>query len=306
VSDHRATASGGPNFAYDLCVRRIRGDEAANLDLSAWDVAFNGAEPVRRATVEAFSERFAASGFRHESFYPCYGLAEGTLMVTGGTRQRPPRFDDDGVAACGRADEGHVVLIVDPASRTSLPDGRAGEIWTAGPSVARGYWDRPAESRETFAATLAGSDRGPFLRTGDLGFLLDGELFVTGRIKDLLVIAGRNYYPTDIEQACEAAAPALRKGCGAAFAVSRDDRERLAVVYEVSGEPDVDYDAVIAAIRRGVARSTGVQVDYVALIEPRTIPKTSSGKVQRRRCRALFLAGLLDVVAEWALAGEGP
>jgi acyl-CoA synthetase (AMP-forming)/AMP-acid ligase II len=312
VSDHRATASGAPNFAYDLCVRRVRPDDATKLDLSAWDVAFNGAELVRRATVEAFSERFAASGFRRESFYPCYGLAESTLMVTGGTRQRAPRFRDRGepgrpvasVAGCGRPDGGHVVLIVDPASRTPLPDGRVGEIWTAGPSVARGYWNRPVESRETFAATLAGSGRGPFLRTGDLGFLLDGELFVTGRIKELLVLGGRNYYPTDIEQACEAAAPALRRGCGAAFAVEREDRERLAVVYEVSGEPDVDYDAVMAAIRRGVARAIGAQVDFVVLIEPRTIPKTSSGKVQRRRCRALFLAGRLDIVAERPLRGE--
>ena len=311
VSDHRATVSGGPNFAYDLCVRRVRPEDASRLDLSSWELAFSGAEPVRRSTVTAFSERFAHCGFRPRSLYPCYGLAEGTLMVTGGARQALPRFLGRGepghpvtsVAGCGRPDRGHVVLIVDPSSRMPLPDGRVGEIWTAGPSVACGYWHRPVESRDTFAATLADGGRGPFLRTGDLGFLLDGELFVTGRLKDLLVIGGRNHYPTDIEQACEAAAPALRSGCGAAFAVERRDRERVAIVYEVAAEPGADYDGMIAAMRRGAAQATGAQLDFVTLIEPRTIPKTSSGKVQRQRCRTLYLARRLDVVFEWSLTG---
>ena len=310
VSDHRATASGGPNFAYDLCVRRVRAEDTAALDLSSWEVAFNGAEPVRQSTVEAFSERFAAAGFRRESFHPCYGLAEATLMVTGGARRRLPRFFEGryagqpaaSIASCGRPDRGHLVLIVAPSSGVPLPEGQVGEIWTAGPSVARGYWELPVESRETFAARLAGGCRGPFLRTGDLGFLLDGELFVTGRLKDLLVVGGRNYYPTDIEHACEAAAPLLRRGCGAAFGLQHPDRERIAVVYEVSTrERGVDYQAVIASIRGGVARGAGAHLDVVALIEPGTIPKTSSGKVQRHRCRTLFLARRLDVVAEWSL-----
>lgn len=307
VSDRRATASGGPNFAYDLCVRRIGAEDAGELDLSAWEVAFNGAEPVRRTTVDAFSERFADSGFRREAFYPCYGLAESTLMVTGGTKLRPPVFRErgepghqaQGVAGCGRPDHAHVVLIVDPDSREPLAEGHVGEIWTAGPSVAGGYWERPIESEESFAARLARGGEGPFLRTGDLGFLRDGELFVTGRIKDLLIVGGRNHYPTDVEQACEAMAPALRQGCGAAFAFERDGRERIAVVYEVTNRPGIDYEAVITAIRRATARAIDAQVDAVVLIEPRTIPKTSSGKVQRHLCRARLAERGLDVVAEW-------
>jgi acyl-CoA synthetase (AMP-forming)/AMP-acid ligase II len=312
VSNYRATVSGGPNFAYDLCVRRISAEEAAGLDLSDWEVAFNGAEQVRRATIDAFSERFAHAGFRREAFYPCYGLAEGTLMVTGGARLRTPVFRERiepgrqprSVAGCGSPDRDHVVLIVDPESREPVQDGQAGEIWTAGPSVAGGYWRRPAETERCFAASLATTGQGPFLRTGDFGFLLDGELFVTGRIKDVLIVRGRNYYPTDVELACEATSPELRKGCGAAFGFEREGRERVAVVYEVADRPGRDDDAVITAIRRATAHAIEAQVDAVVLIAPRTIPKTSSGKVQRHLCRTRFLERRLEAVAEWSLTEE--
>jgi acyl-CoA synthetase (AMP-forming)/AMP-acid ligase II len=311
VSNHRATVSGGPNFAYDLCVRRISAEEAAGLDLSDWEVAFNGAEQVRRATIDAFSERFAHAGFRREAFYPCYGLAEGTLMVTGGRPLRKPVFRERAqpsgqprsVAGCGSPDRDHAVRIVDPERREPLPEGQVGEIWTAGPSVASRYWRRPAETERCFAGHLA-TGQGPFLRTGDLGFTQDGELFVTGRIKDLVIVGGRNHYPTDVELACEAMSPELRKGCGAAFGFEREGRERIGVVYEVADRPGRDDDAVIAAIRRATAHAIDAQVDAVVLIAPRTIPKTSSGKVQRHLCRTLFLERRLEAVAEWSSTEE--
>jgi acyl-CoA synthetase (AMP-forming)/AMP-acid ligase II len=313
VSDHRATVSGGPNFAYDLCVRRIGAEDAAALDLSAWEIAFNGAEEVRRATLDAFSARFAHAGFRREALYPCYGLAESTLMVTGGRRLRRQVFRERAepgrqratVVGCGSPDRDHVVLIVDPQSREPVPEGEVGEIWTAGPSVADGYWRRPAETERCFAAHLA-TGRGPFLRTGDLGVLVDNELFVTGRIKDVLVVRGRNHNPADVELACEATSPELRKGCGAAFGFERERGERVAVVYEVADRPGTDHDAVIAGIRRATAQAIDAQVDAVVLIAPRTIPRTSSGKVQRHRCRKLFLERRLEAVAEWSLAREEP
>jgi acyl-CoA synthetase (AMP-forming)/AMP-acid ligase II len=312
VSDHRATVSGGPNFAYDLCVRRIGAEDAAALDLSDWEIAFNGAEEVRRATIDAFSEHFAYAGFRRKAFYPCYGLAEGTLMVTGGARMRTPVFREwvepgrqpRSVAGCGSPDHDHVVLIVDPETREPVQDGRIGEIWTTGPSVAAGYWGRMVETERCFAAALATARGGRFLRTGDLGFLLGGELFVTGRIKDVLIVCGRTHYPTDVELACEAMSPELRKGCGAAFGFECEGGERVAVVYEVADRPGRDDDAVITAIRRATAHTIDAQVDAVVLIAPRTIPKTSSGKVQRHLCRTLFLEHRLEAVAEWSLTGE--
>jgi acyl-CoA synthetase (AMP-forming)/AMP-acid ligase II len=321
VSEHRATGSGGPNFAFDLCVRRVDARQRAGLDLSSWDVAFNGSEPIRRETIDAFSEHFAPCGFRREAFYPCYGLAEATLMVTGGPKMRPvpirhldaaklaegsvatapaegPRAKS--IVGCGRPDRDHRVTIADPVARTRLPEGRVGEVWVAGPSVGAGYWER-AETGATFEARLADTREGPFLRTGDLGFVLEGELFVTGRIKELLVVDGRNHYPADIELACEKAAASLRPGCGAAFAYERGGRNRIGIVYEVADDPSQDHDATILAIRRAVAQAIDAQVHAVVLTRARTVPKTSSGKVQRRVCRSLFIDGKLDAVAAWSL-----
>ncbi len=336
ISKYRATISGGPNFAYELCVRKTTPEQRAQLDLSSWSLAFNGAEPVRGETIDAFCEAFAVSGFRREAFYPCYGLAESTLMVTGGMKFEPPvirAFEaaaiDTGTATplvdrsaaggrqlvgSGRELDGQDVLIVDPHSCEPLPPGRVGEIWVSGPSVAQGYWNRPDDSRETFGAMLAqpaeppGSrsvtkwrpNAGPYLRTGDLGFFDDGELFVTGRLKDLIIVRGRNHYPQDIEHAVEAASDLVRAGSVAAFAVDIDGRERVVVVAELERgrrEPEA-VTAAFEAIRGQLAREHEVAVEGIVLIRPNSIPKTSSGKIQRHACRRQFLDGTLEVVEQ--------
>ena len=283
VSERRATSSGGPDSAFARCARHAGPEERARLDLSAWEVAFTGSEPVREETIDAFTAAFADCGFRREAFLPCYGLAEATLMVTG---RRGPRFRG-GVASCGPAGHGACVTI-------AAEDGE-GEIRVTGGGVAAGYWGRPAET----AAAFAGGE----LRTGDLGVLRDGELYVTGRIKDVMIAAGRNHHAADIERACEAAVPALRPGAGAAFAVDDGGREHVAVVYEVAETPALDSAAMIRDVRLAVARAEGLTVDRVVLVSPRSVPRTSSGKVQRSRCRALLLAGDLDVVAAWSRPG---
>jgi amino acid adenylation domain-containing protein len=319
ISRYRATTSGGPNFAYDLAVRRVAAEQRRDLDLSCWTVAFNGAEPVRAATLERFAEHFAPCGFRREAFHPCYGLAEATLFVAGRAPEAAPavrsfasRALERGEAVpsggstarplvgCGRPFLEHRVAIVDPESRTLRAEGRVGEIWVAGASVAQGYWGRPEESRETFAATLWDGG-GPFLRTGDLGFLQGGELFVTGRLKDLIILRGRNHYPHDLEQTAEAGHPALRPGCSAAFSVEAGGEERLVIVCEI--EPDAAAAEVIEAVRRQVAGEHEVQAHAVVLAPPGTVPKTSSGKIRRAACRAAFLQGGLEVVARSVLDG---
>jgi acyl-CoA synthetase (AMP-forming)/AMP-acid ligase II len=317
ISDRRASASGGPNFAFDLCVRRSTPEQREGLDLSSWETAYNGAEPVRPETMEAFAEAFAPAGFRASAFYPCYGLAEATLMVSGGDKATAPvplaadlpalqrgRFvapSDPSqavrVTSCGRARAGARFRIVDPDALEPLPDGEIGEIWVAGPSVAAGYWNRDAETEATFAARLA-DGAGPFLRTGDLGFVHAGELYPTGRIQELLVVDDRMLYPADVERAAEAAVPALRHNCSAAFLFEAGPTTRLAIVSEVR-EQTGDLEAVYTGIRHALAEKFGLDVGAICLIEPRTIPRTSSGKTQRNRCRELFLRGGLEAVGEW-------
>jgi acyl-CoA synthetase (AMP-forming)/AMP-acid ligase II len=316
ISRYRATTSGGPNFAYDLCVRKITAEDAAALDLSSWSVAFNGAEPVRAETLDRFASRFGPCGFRRAALYPCYGLAEATLIVTGGRKKSLPiikrvphekaevETKSKLVVGCGRELMGERVIIVDPASLTELKPGQVGEIWVSGPSVARGYWNRPAETRETFNAYLFETREGPFLRTEDLGFIEDGELYITGRIKDLIIIRGLNHYPQDIEWTVERCHAALRPGCGAAFTVEVDSEERLAIVQEIDTRAEADLDQVIAAIREAVAAEHELQVYAVTLIKPGQIPKTSSGKIQRRASRRKFLEGAFDTVAEWCAAAS--
>ncbi|HEX2094837.1 MAG TPA: condensation domain-containing protein, partial [Longimicrobiaceae bacterium] len=316
VSRYRATSSGGPNFAYELCVHAIGAEERAALDLSAWELAFNGAEPVRHETLRAFTEAFAPCGFRAEAFYPCYGLAEATLMVTGSRLAEPPvvravdpealgagvvqEADPEGryrLVGSGRSSPSQRVLIVDPMTLRECGPDRVGEVWVSGASVARGYWGRPRETAETFGAYEAATGEGPFLRTGDLGFLEGGELFITGRLKDLIVIRGRNHYPQDIEQTALRSHEGLRAGSGAAFSVDDGGEERLVVVQEVSRQAaTVDVEEIATAIRRAVAAEHGVQVHAVAVARPGGVPKTTSGKVQRRACRAAFLAGELPLV----------
>jgi acyl-CoA synthetase (AMP-forming)/AMP-acid ligase II len=287
ISEHGGTVSGGPNFAFELCLRRVDEHERAELDLSSWEIAFNGSEPVRAETLDAFTEMFAPCGFRREAFFPCYGLAEGTLMVTGGERLAGPRLrrhGDKALVGCGRPDPEHRLVIADPAGEP-VADGDEGEICVSGPSVAAGYWRDGAF--------------GPLLRTGDLGLLADGELYVTGRIKELVIVAGRNHHALDIELACERATPQLRRGCGAAFSYDGTGREHIGVVYEVRDDPALDADAVIRTMREAVTSAIGAGLDAVVLIPPRSIPKTSSGKVQRGVCRTRFADGTLAAVAQW-------
>lgn len=316
ISRYRASVSGGPNFAYELCVRKITDAQRKTLDLSSWKIAFNGAEPIRPETLKRFAAAFGPCGFRQEAFFPCYGLAEATLIVSGGrtganplvetieqaslSRNRvvesaPGQPDSIDVASCGGTLHGQSIVIAHPEMLSRcLPD-QIGEIWVSGPSVAQGYWHQPAETERTFNAYLADTGEGPFLRTGDLGFLHDGELFVTGRLKDLIIIDGRNHYPQDIEQTVEHSHPALRPGCCSAFAADIDGEERLVVVAEVVRGSTAEPSAVIKAIRRATAESHGLQVYRAVLLKTGGIPKTSSGKLQRHACREGFLAGTLDV-----------
>lgn len=321
ITSFRGTTSGGPNFAYDACVRRIPAPEREGLDLSSWDVAFNGAEPVRWETIETFAQTFEPYGFRLEAFYPCYGLAEGTLQITGGRKALPPtarafskvklaqncvglaQDEDSGriLVGCGQSSVDHEIAIVDPTSLENLPPNRVGEIWVSGSSVAQGYWNRAEDTETAFRAALVGTADHRWLRTGDIGFVYEGELFVTGRLKDLLIIRGRNYYPQEIEGATETSDSRLRTNCSAAFTVSRDGVDRLVVVAEVSRAQSVDYASVITAIRKGVATAVDLQVYEIALVAPRCVPLTPSGKVQRSFCRSLFLDGRLEVVAQWSI-----
>ena len=323
ISKTGATISGGPDFAYDLCVRKIDPEQRAGLDLSRWAVAFDGAEPIRPETLDRFAEAFAPSGFRREAFLPCYGLAEATLLVSGRRSGRgpvifaasAPALGEDRIEAgagrtlvgSGGVPDGSEVAIVDPATGSRRPADRVGEVWVRGPSVARGYWERPEETASTFGATLPDAEGGPFLRTGDLGFLRDGELFVTGRLKDLIILRGRNIYPQDVEWTVERAHPSLRAGGAAAFSVEVDGQERLAVVVEVDrlGKSAVAED-LIASIRRDVAEAHEVDLHAIRLLKAMGLPRTSSGKVRRHACRAAFLAGELDVVGGWTREVGGP
>jgi 8-amino-7-oxononanoate synthase len=335
ISQYRATISGGPNFAYELCVRKTTPEQRAALDLSSWSLAFNGAEPVRAETIDAFCEAFAVSGFRREAFYPCYGLAESTLMVTGGMKFEPPvirSYDavsiETGTVATvpdhasgsrrlvgsGRELDGQDVLIVDPQSHEPLPPGRVGEIWVSGPSVAQGYWNRAEETQATFGAMLAEPDPaapaqvvarwrpnpGPYMRTGDLGFFDNGELFVTGRLKDLIIVRGRNHYPQDLEYSVEEATPLVRAGSLAAFAVDHDGRERVVIVAELErGRRErAEILAAMEAIRSRLAREHEVAAEAIVFVRPNSIPKTSSGKIQRHACRRQFIDDTLDVVEQ--------
>ncbi|RKH43049.1 AMP-dependent synthetase [Corallococcus sicarius] len=330
ISRYRATTSGGPNFAFDLCVRKTTPEQRAALDLSSWDVAFNGAEPVRAETLERFTRAFADSGFRKEAFYPCYGLAETTLIASGGRKAAPPveqvyrqealqqgraetlspgdvkdPTEARTLVGSGASIPGQELIIVEPESRMPVPEGRLGEIWLRGPSVAGSYWERAEESEATFRARRADTGEGPYLRTGDLGFLSGAELFVAGRIKDLIILRGRNHYPQDLELTAESSHPAMRPGCSAAFSVDRGGEEKLVVVLEVDRKVLGEPSAAIDAVRRAIAQAHEVAVGTVVLIPAGGLPKTSSGKVQRRACRTQLLANELEILAQENLA-ESP
>ncbi|WP_435222471.1 fatty acyl-AMP ligase [Streptomyces sp. Tue6028] len=308
VTRYRPHTSGGPNFAYELCLKHATPELLDGLELGSWKVAFNGAEPVRAATLRRFADTFGPAGFRREASYPCYGLAETTLMVTGGSVVTPPVLVDatpggphageaDAAAVgCGRPGPGTTVVIADPERQEELPEGEVGEIWVAGASVAKGYWRNALATRETFRAALKDRpDR--FLRTGDLGFLRDGELFVTGRLKDLMVIDGRNHYPQDLELSAEMSHWALRPGCTAAFSVDGGTAgEQPVVVAELSPEAAGESEKITDLIRSAIGRAHGLPVRDIVLVHPGTIPKTSSGKIQRHASREAYLAGTLSVL----------
>jgi acyl-CoA synthetase (AMP-forming)/AMP-acid ligase II len=321
ISRYRATTSGGPNFAYEVACQRISPEQRSELDLSSWEVAFNGAEPVRAETLERFAKTFASCGFRRSAFYPCYGMAETTSFFAGGDKAGEPTMvsvdrtalergqavsaepsaTTRSIVSCGRVEHDQTVAIVDPASCTGRGEGQIGEIWLASPSLGKGYWNRLTESEQAFHAYRADTGAGPFFRTGDLGFLQDGELFITGRQKEMIIIWGRNHYPHNIEQTVEQSHPALQSGASAAFSLAFNGEEQLGVAQEVDRRAlrTLDGDTVILAIRQMIAVQHGVDVFAVVLLKPGQLPKTSSGKVKRHACREQWLAGQLDVVGEW-------
>ncbi|HSF41145.1 MAG TPA: amino acid adenylation domain-containing protein [Thermoanaerobaculia bacterium] len=322
VSRYRATTSGGPDFAYALCLQ-LPPEQRAGLDLSCWQVAFCGAEPVRAETLERFAEAFSPCGFRREAFYPCYGLAEATLFATGGHTASPPTILDldpaslrrDEVVPAQNGDSARLVscgfpwleqrlIIADPATARECPPGRVGEIWLSGPSVAAGYWSKEEESEQVFRATLANGE-GAFLRTGDLGFVADGHLFITGRLKDLIIIHGRNYYPQDIELSAERSHPCLRSSGGAAFAVEVEGAERLVVVQEVERRRESEASTAAVAVRQAVVEEHEVGVHEVVLVRAGEVPRTSSGKIRRRACRDAYLSATLHVLARCDPAASG-
>jgi acyl-CoA synthetase (AMP-forming)/AMP-acid ligase II len=319
ISDFKATTSGAPNFAYDLCIRKITSEQLKELDLSSWDTAFVGAEPIRSETLKQFASTFESCGFRWEAFYPCYGMAETTLFVTGGIKKQAPNTITLQSAAleknqvmiatnrqeltlkivsCGQSWLDMNVMIVDPDTLKQCSNKQVGEIWISGSSVAQGYWNRVDDTRYAFCAKLTNSNEKSFFRTGDLGFIQDGELYVTGRLKDVIIIRGCNHYPQDIEFTVENSHPALRKGCGAAFSAEIKGEERLIIVYELERSylRKISVKEVIEHIRRNVAEQNALHVYEAILVIPGTIPKTSSGKVQRRTCCEKFLTGNLRTV----------
>ena len=323
ISERGATVSGAPNFAYELCARRITAEQRAALDLRAWRVAFCGAETIHVQTVERFAETFGDCGFAPESFIPCYGLAEATLFVSAASpsRRAPRVLPVDARAletelaarapenaarrlvSCGVPGKGVDVLIVDPERGMRLPDGRVGEIWVGGPSVAAGYWNGDDETARVFGATLADGGAAPFLRTGDLGFIEGGELFVAGRIKDLIILRGRNIHPADVEHTIEASHVRVIANGAAAFSIDGDGAERLVVVAEVERRGTSDDGEVIAAVRAAVAEEHQVHVDAVVLVRAGTMLKTTSGKIRRSACRDAYRDGALAVIAEDATGG---
>lgn len=320
ISGKSSVIAGAPNFAYDLCARVISNADAAALDLSGWQVAFNGAEPVRANTLRMFTEKFALAGFRPEAFYPCYGMAEVTLYASGGNPAAMPVYFQADIGAlrdggylmpghgkatqtlvgCGHAGEGLEIVIADPVTLMRCPIGKVGEIWIKGTSVAQGYWKKLEITEETFRAHLADSGDGPFLRTGDLGVLVTHQLYIVGRLKDLIIIRGRNYYPQDLERVSEASHSGLRAGNVAAFSVDIDGDERLVIVQEVNRTAlrSLDTEAAMDAIARAITEECEIAPYAVVLVFPATILKTSSGKIQRLATRSAFLDGALEVFAQ--------
>ena len=321
IHDYRAEVAGGPNFAFDLCVRRHRPDEMRGIDLSCWKVAFNGAEPVRASTIDRFASTFAPYGFDAKSIHPAYGMAEATLLISAGRRGTGPvtrRIDRDALqrnqivapaqaqdaaqmlVGCGRQLVGERLAIIDPETLMPVGPGLVGEVWVAGTHVAQGYWRNPEATALVFRARTASGGAQHWLRTGDLGFLdEDGELYITGRIKDLIIIRGINHYPQDIEETAQDCHAALRRHCGAAFSVpDHNDEEQLVLVQEVERtfRRQIAVEEIIASVREVITREHEIAAREIVLIRTGSLPKTTSGKIQRRLTRQMFLAGTLSFV----------
>jgi acyl-CoA synthetase (AMP-forming)/AMP-acid ligase II len=313
ISRYRAHTSGGPNFAFDACVTRAAKGNVPDIDLSSWKVAFNGAEPVRPETLRQFAKTFAPYGFAREALFPCYGLAEATLFVTGSPKGRGPRLItvDAGelsrrrfvetptgwmLAGCGVVQPDEDIRIVDPETRRPCAPDEVGEVWVHGGHVTQGYWKRPETTAEAFHAEWDGRH---YLRTGDLGALADGELFIVGRLKDIVITRGRNYYPQDIEHTARSAHPAVRSGASAAFAVPSADGEKLVVVQEIQRDQRLkaDYTDVAGSIRAAITQEHELALGDLVLTLPGRLPKTSSGKIMRAAARKRYLAGEFEV---WA------
>lgn len=322
ISDYKATHSGGPNFAYNLCISKISLEQQETLDLSSWSSAYNGAEPISSETLEKFANKFQSCGFQANYLTPCYGMAEATLMISMKSledrltycqvetqaleQNRVILAGSDSelsqqIVSCGQPWLDTKVVIADPESMTRCSWGQIGEIWVSGSSITQGYWQQPESTDRTFKAYLADTGEGPFLRTGDLGFLKDGELFVTGRLKDLIVIRGRNLYPQDIEMAVENSHLALKRGGCSAFGVELGGEERLVVLQEVERSylRKLNINEVIADIRQSIVEHYDLEVYGVVLLKPGSIPKTTSGKIQRHACKTAFVAGDLQAVGQW-------
>ncbi len=319
ISTYRAEVACSPTFGFDLCVSRYRADQMEGIDLSSWKIAANGAEPVRAETIERFIETFRGHGFDPRAVFPAYGMAEATLLISGGSRGAghltrtvsraalqthrlaAPREADDAqvLVGCGRALSGERIAIVEPGSRRRVGAGEVGEIWVNGPNVARAYWRNGEATEVSLHAKIAGEDEAAsWLRTGDLGLLDEaGELFITGRIKDLIIIRGINHYPQDIEHTVQSLHPALRQNCGAAFSAPDEAGEEMLVVVQEIERTErnrIDSEELKALIREGVADQHELSARRIVLIRPGSLPKTTSGKIQRRLTRALWLEGRLD------------
>jgi len=322
ISQHRGTITYAPNFAFEQCIRRARPQDIAALDLSCWRGAANGAEPIRVETLERFYQTFAPCGLRPGTLRSCYGLAEGTLVVSSemvGEGESIQGFERQALAAnrvvalpaespqaqrlagCGAPALGQRVVIVRPDDRWACQPDEVGEIWVQGASVAQGYWQNPQASAHTFGATLCESGNGPFLRTGDLGFFYGGQLYITGRIKDVIILNGRNHYPQDIELSTEQSHPALCPGSCVAFSIEQARAEQLVVLAEVNpryrppqGQPQPSVSEIQACIRRMIADAHDIHAHDVVLLQMGEVLRTSSGKLQRRACRERYLLGQLN------------
>ncbi|VEP17434.1 Acyl-CoA synthetase (AMP-forming)/AMP-acid ligase II [Hyella patelloides LEGE 07179] len=327
ISHYKATTSGGPNFAYDLCVQKFKPESFTDLDLSSWDVAFNGAEPINYETIEKFTKTFAPYGFRESAFYPCYGMAEATLIISGGVKQSKPltkivdskQLEQNKIAisetetpntrilvSCGHSLPDQTVTIINSDTMQPCKPGEIGEIWVSGSSIAHGYWNQPQATEKTFKAQIKNRESAHFLRTGDLGFIQQGELFVTGRLKDLIIIKGRNHYPQDIERTVEASSDFIRPGGTASFVVDGTGEEKLVILSEIerrywdrrnksqsnkASTNNLEKPDLKQLIRRQIAQNHDLQTHRILLLKPGSIPKTSSGKIQRHVCRNSFLSG---------------